>query len=151
MIAIMFAKYSVTGSVSISVGLVTAIILRNINRLKESYEPEESMPRWFTFSMVALLLFGTLIGMLCCKMLADYAYQISEGAVTPWSLFGLVAAITTLVFVYAFIMYKGSRGSKRRLYIFLMVLSATFFLSQCTGSLSSSKKIEHEEWIKSME
>ena len=148
---VMFAKYSITGATTVSVGLITGIILRNVNRLTEGYDYSDSQPRWFIVSMVFFALFGTLAGIVCCKMLADYVYEATDAAVTPWSLFGLVAAITGIVFVYALIMKRSSKGRARRLYIFLMVLSAVLFLSQCTGSISSSKQIEHTEWIKSME
>ncbi len=141
---ILFAKYSITGSVTVSVGVITAIILRNINRLKEGYEqPSDSQPRWFTLLLVFIGLFGTLGGIVGCKMLADCVYRVSEGGITPWSLFDLVAAVTILVFIYSVIMLKGVKGKQKRLFLFLMVLSASLFVSQCTGSLSSSKQIEN--------
>ena len=148
---IMFAKYSITGAATVSVGLITGIIMRNVNRLMQDYDYSDSHPRWFTVSMVFLALFGTLAGIVGCKMLADYIYEASGGSVTPWDIFSLVAAISGIVFIYSLILYKSSWGSRRRFYIFLMVLSAVLFLSQCTGSLSSSKQTEHTEWIRSME
>jgi len=90
---IMLAKYSLTGSVSISVGVISAIVIRNIHRLKEGFEYDDSQPRWFVPILTFTALIGTLVGFVLCKMFSDFVYNISSGVITPWILFAIVGIL----------------------------------------------------------
>ena len=146
---VMMTKYSLTGSATISVGVITAIILRNVQRLKEGYEYDASQPRWFRITLVYTAIFGTLIGFVVCKMLADYVYNISNGSITPWRLFVIVAVIMSIVHLSCRKLRRGKEGREQRAYTFLMVISICLIISQCVGSISSSKSIDLEQWEKS--
>lgn len=149
--ALMLAKYSIKGSATISIGVISAIIMRNIQRLKEGFEPKDPQPRWFVVSLIyacIILVFG---GMLVCKWLSTYVCTISDGSITPWGLFGMVFALMTGLFIYSIKVRKQKKGKDARIYIFLMAFSVSMSIAQCTGSLSATSDIDQKEWEKSNE
>lgn len=144
----LMAKYSFTGSVSISVGVISAIILRNVGMLKEGYDYGEPPPSWF----VPLLVFSALItlfgGIILCNLLSKYLYEVTGGRITPWSLFAIVTSVMSGVFICSLVLMKGKKGNVSRFYIWLMLVAACLMVGQCVGSLSHSKDLEQEEWLK---
>lgn len=146
---LMLAKYSLTGSVTISIGVISAIIIRNIHKIMEGYKYDNSQPRWFRIGLVFAGLLGTLVAIVLCKMLSEYVYAISGGSVTPWKLFAIVAIFMTIVFVCSWMFRKGQTGNVYRFYSFLMVITICLVIGQCTGSLSYSKQVNHEQWLNS--
>lgn len=148
--ALLLAKYSITGSATISVGVISAIIMRNIARLKEGYVDDDPQPRWFVVSITFASIFLVFGGLLVCKWLSRYIYDVTDGSITPWGFFCIVFVFAMLLFIYARKVRKYKTGKEARLYICLMVFSICLLLSQCIGSLSSAKDIDHEEWLKSM-
>lgn len=149
--ALLLAKYSITGSATISVGVISGIIMRNIARLKEGYVEEDPQPRWFIVSIAFGCIFFVFGGMLACKWLSRYIYDVTDGSITPWGFFGIVFVFAMLLFIYARKVRKYKTGKEARLYICLMFFSICLIISQCTGSLSSAQDINHEEWRESME
>lgn len=145
---IMLAKYSLTGSVSISVGVISAIVIRNIHRLKEGFEYDDSQPRWFVPILTFTALIGTLVGFVLCKMFSDFVYNISSGVITPWILFAIVGILMAGLFACSWVMRKGTSGRIWRIWTILMVMSVCATISQCVGSLSSSNKLDQEQWEK---
>lgn len=142
-------KYSVTGSATISVGVISAIIIRNLHRLKTGYEYSEAHPRWFVLTLVFTALFGTLFGFLVCKWFSDYVYDATHGTITPWGLWGLMAVMMAAVYWYSREQRKKKTGKAKRPYTFLMVVSVCLVVSQCVGSISSSRHIDQRQWEKS--
>ena len=147
--AILLAEYSVTGSVALSVGIITAIITRNVHRLKTGYEYDEAHSRWFVLTLAFTALLGTLLGFVVCQKFSGYVYEVSNGSMTPWSLFALVTVVMAVVFGYSNELRKKKEGKAKRPYTFLMVISACLVVSQCVGSISSSRDIDYEQWKKS--
>lgn len=145
---IMLAKYSLTGSVSISVGIISGIIMRNIHRLKEGYEYDESQPRWFIPTLTITALIGTIAGFVMFMMFSEFVYSASGGVITPWALFAIVGVIMAGVFVYSWTMKKVASGKAWRIYTTLMVMSVCVTISQCVGSLSSNEKLYQMKWEK---
>lgn len=149
--ALMLAKYSITGSATISVGVISAIIMRNIARLKEGYVDDDPQPRWFIVSIAFGCIFFVFGGMLACKWLSRYIYDVTDGSITPWGFFCIVFVFAVLLFIYARKVRKNKTGKEARLYICLMFFSICLIISQCTGSLTSAQDINYEEWRESME
>ena len=146
---VLLAKYSLTGSVTISVGIISAIIIRNIHRLKEGYEDNDPQPQWFRI----LLLFTAIIvifgGFVVCKLFSEFIYDVTGGLVTPWRLFFIVAFVMIGIFVLSMNLKKGKKGKDSRIYTFLMLLSLSILLGQCVGSLGHSSDLDHEQWRQS--
>ena len=149
--ALMLAKYSITGSATISVGVISGIIMRNIARLKEGYVHEDPQPRWFVVSIVFVGIFFVFSGILACKWLSVYVYHATNGFLTPFWLFCIVIAVMVPLFIYARKVRRRKTGKDARLYICMMVFSVCMSISQCIGSISGSSDIDYEEWQESME
>lgn len=149
--ALMLAKYSITGSATISVGVISAIIMRNVVRLKEGYVHEDPQPRWFVVSIAFASIFLVFLGVLACKWLSIYVYHATNGFLTPLWFFCIVFAVTALLFFYARKVRRRKTGKNARLYICLMAFSVCMSISQCIGSISGSSEIDYKEWQKSME
>ena len=144
---IMMAKYWLTGTVTISVGVISAMIMRHVQRLKEGYESENKHPKWFIPTLVFSAMMVTLVGFWGCKKLSEYLFTVSNGMITPWLLFAIVAAIMAVVFFSSRMLRKGKTGKAYRLYTVLIVFSCCLTVSQCVGSLTHSDHLQNEEWI----
>ena len=143
----MMAKYWLTGTVTISVGVISAMIMRHVQRLKEGYESENKHPKWFIPTLVFSAMMVTLVGFWGCKKLSEYLFTVSNGMITPWLLFAIVAAIMAVVFFSSRMLRKGKTGKAYRLYTVLIVFSCCLTVSQCVGSLTHSDHLQNEEWI----
>ena len=149
--ALLLAKYSITGSATISIGVVTAILLRNMNRLKGGYVHEDPQPQWFVSSLVFACMFAIFGGLLLCKWLTRYIYMVSNGSITPWVVFLIVFIPMVTLFIYSRKVRKLKTGKNARLYICLMAFTVCLTIAQCGGSLTAASGINHEEWLKSNE
>ena len=147
---LMLTKYWVTGTVTISVGVITAIITRNVHRLMEGNEYDESQPRWFWKALALGGTFGTLFGIVGCQRLARFVYEATSHTITPWRLFFIVAILMAALFLYAYLERRANPRKAYRFYTSIMVFACCFTISQCIGSISANKKIDHEEWKKNM-
>ena len=147
---LMLTKYWLTGSVTISVGLITAIITRNVHRLMEGCQYDESQPRWFRMAIVLGGTIGTLLGIVLCQWLARLVYEATSHTITPWKLFFIVAIFMVGLFLYAYLERRANPRSSYRIYTSLMVFAGCLIISQCVGSISADKKNEQEKWEKSM-
>ena len=148
---LILAKYWLVGSVTISVGVFSAIIIRTIHHLKEGYEPSDSQPVWFRNLLLFTGIFSIFGGLVLCKKNSEQIYSLTNGGVTPWGLFAIVSILMVFLFLYSFIKKKSKRGKEARIYIFLMLISICFIIAQCGGSLTHNSNIEQEEWQKSIE
>lgn len=148
---IILSKYWITGSVTISVGVFSAIITRIIQRWKEGHQPSDPQPLWFGYLMLFSGIFGIFGGIVLCKKLSEQIYSLTNGSVTPWGLFAIVSMLMVLLFWYSLIKKKRKKGKEARIYIFLMLISICFIIGQCGGSLTHDKNIEQEKWQQRIE
>ncbi len=132
---IILAKYSLTGSVAVSVSIIISVVGRNIRSIMADYVYKQ--PLWYRLILVFCPLLSLIFGFVYCKKFAEYVYATSGGDITPWNLFAIVAAVMAVVIA-------GSlwfRKSYYRLCAFLLVLSCCLIFSQCVGSFGYSKQV----------
>ena len=146
---LVLAKYSLTGSATISVGIITGIVMRNIMKLKEDYDYESSSPSWY---MPLLIFFGfiTIVGgLVVCKSFTEYVYTLTEGRISSWTLFVIIALVSVGVIICSWILKIGKPAKTARIYIFLMFVSTCLIIAQCGGSMGHYKDIKQKEWLES--
>lgn len=144
-------KISLTGAATISVGVISAIIIRGITRLKEGYDDSDSQPRWFVTTLVISSLIGTLAGIVVCKKLSEVIYTATNAFITPWTLFAFVATVMVGVFICCWLLKLGKTGKASRPYIVLMVVAVCLTISQFVGSLTYSSQISGSDTLNSLE
>ena len=142
---IMLAKYWLTGTVAISVGVITSTILHNIQRLKANYIGKDEQPNWFVFSLIFFTLVATSIATLLSRIISESVYTMSDGKISPWVFFAFVAFCMVGVSVCAWLLRKGKNGVKYRIYTFLMIIPFGFLVGQCAGSMGHANKLESED------
>lgn len=139
---IIMAKYWLTGTVTVSVGVITATIVQYVQRLKAGYEEDNKHPRWFMPALIISALTATSAALFPGRMMSEYVYAMSDGEITPWTFFAVVALCLSGVAVCAWVLRKGKEGSKYRIYTFMMIISIALLVGQCAGSMGHAKQVE---------
>lgn len=147
-IAVM-AKYSLTGSATISVGIISGIIMRHIMKLKEEYDYDSPAPSCFTPLLIMSGIITILIGIVACKWLTTYIYTMTDGKISSWSLFTIIATVLVGVIVCLWGLKIGKPKKSERIYVFLMLVSACLIIAQYGATLWHNKDIKQNEWSES--
>lgn len=142
---VVLAKYSLTGSATISVGVITSIIMRNVMKLKEGYDAKSSAPKWYLPLLVFTGLMTIFGGIVVCKSLTGYVYTLTDGRISSWTLFAIIAFVLVVVIICLGILKKGKPAKTVRIYIFIMTVSWCLIIAQCGGSMAHYENIKHHE------
>ena len=139
------AKYSMTESATVSVGVITAVMLRAINSMKEGYDNAAPPPSWFTPLVIFTILLVTFGGIFVCKMFSEYIYRITDGMVTPMSVFAIVAVVLVGAILCLWVLKTGKPASTARIYIYLIVVAVCLIVAQFVGSTGHSNDVRREK------
>ena len=139
------AKYSMSGSATVSVGVITAVMLRAINSMKEDYDDTAPPPSWFTPLVIFTILIVTFGGIFVCKIFSEYIYRITDGMVTPMSVFAIVAVVLVGAIVCLWVLKTGKTANTARIYIYLIIVAVCLIAAQFVGSMGLSNDIRREK------